>query len=204
VNDAQWRACSLNTQLVVMLSTFLPLSQTPKKHTFNCTVLLFTSINPKMAGSAQERYDNVLFSLAQEHPGGALEFLDTILSFFARKTDFFVGGEEGAAKRILLEKFDKWSSESFKIKEAEIRERAENEKRRQERIAAKKKQEDELIKKMTDEPAISEITEEEANQLEEENERKKKKQGLMSGVNMLVIITLFITLLFRNSIRCFK
>lgn len=117
-----------------------------------------------------------MFSLAQEHPGGALEFLDTILSFFARKTDFFVGGEEGVAKKILLEKFDKWSNESFKIKDTELKQRAEAEKRRLERIAAKKKHEEELIKKMKDEPVISEITDEEANQIEQE--QKKKLQGL--------------------------
>ena len=132
-----------------------------------------------MSDLKQERYDNILFGLAQEHPGGALEFLDTIFSFFARKTDFFVGGGEGVARNILLEKFDKWSSESFKIKEAESKERAEAERRLLDRIAARKKQEDEMIKKMKDEeePAIAEITEEEANQIEDEKKRKKLNSG---------------------------
>jgi len=128
-----------------------------------------------MAGSKEERYDNILFSLAQEHPGGALEFLDTIMSFFARKTDFFVGGEEGAAKKIFLEKFDKWSAESFKIKEAELRVRADAEKRRQERIAEKKRLEEEMVKNTKDEPAITEITDEEAMQIEEEQKKKKQQ-----------------------------
>ena len=57
--------------------------------------------------SQQERYDNILFGLAQEHSGGALEFLDTVLSFFARKTDFFTGGGEDKAREILNEKFEK-------------------------------------------------------------------------------------------------
>lgn len=128
-----------------------------------------------MAGPNQERYDNVLFSLAQEHPGGALEFMDTVFSFFARKTDFFVGGEEGAAKKIILEKFDKWNAEAIKIKEVEKKGRAETERKRQERIAANKKKEEERIKQMKEEPAISEITEEEASQIEED--QKKQKQG---------------------------
>lgn len=129
-----------------------------------------------MANANQERYDNVLFSLAQEHPGGALEFLDTVFSFFARKTDFFVGGGEGAAKKIINEKFDKWSIVAYKIKEAEMKERADAEKKRQERIAAKRKEEEDRIKQMAEEPQIVEITDEEAARFNEES-KKKAKQG---------------------------
>ena len=130
-----------------------------------------------MADSRQDRFDNILFSLAQEHSGGALDLLDTFFSFFARKTDFFVGGEEGEARKILLEKFDRWSRESYKIKEKEVKERADAEKRRTERIAAKKKEEDERIKKMAqEEPTITEITDEEAMQIEEQ---KNKPKGLI-------------------------
>ncbi|KAI2809573.1 hypothetical protein BLOT_000722 [Blomia tropicalis] len=127
-----------------------------------------------MADSRQDRFDNILFSLAQEHSGGALELLDTFFSFFARKTDFFVGGEEGEARKILLEKFDRWSRESYKIKEKEVKERADAEKRRTERMAAKKKEEDERIIKMAqEEPTITEITDEEAMQIEEQKNKRK-------------------------------
>ncbi len=133
-----------------------------------------------MANPNQERYDNVLFSLAQEHPGGALEFIDTVFSFFARKTDFFVGGGEGAAKKIILEKFDKWSAVAIKIKEAETKERAEAEKKRLERIAAKKREEEERIKQMAEEPQIMEISDEEAARFAEE--QKKEKEGMFLTV----------------------
>lgn len=137
--------------------------------------------------SSEEKFDGVLFGLANEHPGGALELLDTIFSFLARKTDFFVGAGEEQARSILLEKFARWSAESQKLKSAEVKSKAEAERKRMERIAAKKREEEERIRKMKDEPAITEITDEEAKQIEEE-QKKKKTEGLFSSLALLISI----------------
>lgn len=131
-----------------------------------------------MSDTQQEKFDGVLFSLASEHPGGALDLLDTVFSFLARKTDFFVGAGEDHARKILLEKFNLWSGEAFKIKEEENKKKADAERKRQERIALKKRQEEEMIRKMKDEPAICEITDEEAAKFEEEKLKKKEMDGL--------------------------
>lgn len=145
-----------------------------------------------MTDNRQERYDNVLFGLAQEHEGGALEFLDTVFSFFARKTDFFVGGEEGLAKKVILEKFEKWSEESRKLKQAELQQRAEAERKRQEKIALQKQKEEELISKYKEESSIVEITDEEAKQIEDE----KKAKGIWILYSTKVFTCFFY---FRNN-----
>ena len=144
--------------------------------------------------SQQERYDNILFGLAQEHSGGALEFLDTVLSFFARKTDFFTGGGEDKAREILNEKFEKWNKEAKKIHSAELKRRAEEEVKRKERIEKKNREEEERIRKMAQEdgPAIQEITDEEAELLVKAEKAKKeeeKKKAEKSGGDEPEIVT---------------
>ena len=59
----------------------------------------------------QERFDAILLSMAQEHEGGVLEFLDTIFSFMARKTDFFIGAGEEKARKTVMEAFEKWNQD---------------------------------------------------------------------------------------------
>ena len=96
--------------------------------------------------SEQERYDNYLLGLAKGHSGGALEFLDTVLGFFARKTDFFTGGGEEKARELFLEKFEKWNKEAKKIHQVELKRRAEEEIKHREKIEKKRRAEDERIR----------------------------------------------------------
>ena len=58
--------------------------------------------------SEDEKFDGMLFTMAQQHTGGMLEVLDTFFIFLARKTDFYVGGTKGQAQQMVLEKFKKY------------------------------------------------------------------------------------------------
>lgn len=69
----------------------------------------------------EQRFDGILFSLAEQHPQGVLDvrkfkiqlsivvhifmlyhfqLLQTIAGFLARKTDFFTGGDDGEWEKV--------------------------------------------------------------------------------------------------------
>lgn len=118
--------------------------------------------------SDEEKFDGMLFTLAQQHPGGVFEVLDTLFSFLARKTDFYYGGEKGKAEKILVEKFKKYEHIAYERHADEIREREEQDRLRKERLKKKKEEEEKAAQK------IVEVDDEEASRIMAENKSKKE------------------------------
>jgi hypothetical protein len=117
--------------------------------------------------SDEEKFDGMLFTLAQQHPGGVFEVLDTLFSFLARKTDFYYGGPaKGHAQKVLLEKFKKYEHIALEKHEKEVKEREEADRIRKEKLK-KKKEEEESSK-------IVEVDDEEASRIIAENQSKKE------------------------------
>ncbi|KAM8976596.1 nuclear migration protein nudC [Pelodytes ibericus] len=116
-----------------------------------------------MAGAGDdERFDGMLLAMAQQHEGGVQELVNTFFSFLRRKTDFFLGGESGAAEKLIHETFNhqnKLARATVDKKEAERGEA-------QKRVAKQKPME-------PDEPRITELTDEEAEKLQKEIEKNK-------------------------------
>ncbi|KXJ83101.1 hypothetical protein RP20_CCG008762 [Aedes albopictus] len=53
------------------------------------------------------KFDQVLFTLAEQHPGGVPDLIATIAGFLNRKTDFFTGGDKGDWEKLVLKIFRK-------------------------------------------------------------------------------------------------
>ncbi|XP_055532351.1 nuclear migration protein nudC [Wyeomyia smithii] len=131
----------------------------------------------------QEKFDNVLFSLAEQHPGGVPDLLATIAGFLNRKTDFFIGGEKGEWEKLVLKIFRKEAELAQEVARKKREEREAAERRRAE--ARKKKEEEEKQKPEQDEnqsAAITELTDAEAEKLEKEI-KQKKEGGLPNKSN---------------------
>ncbi|XP_067317681.1 nuclear migration protein nudC-like isoform X4 [Anolis sagrei] len=127
------------------------------------------SASGEEAAESEECFDGMLLAMAQQNPGGVRELVN---SFLRRKTDFFVGGEEDAAEKLITETFShhnklaqKAQNEKKACQEAEQREKAE----RVVKLAKEKKQED-------SEPQTKELTDEEAERLQLEIDQKKEKK----------------------------
>ncbi|XP_031843801.1 nuclear distribution C, dynein complex regulator [Nomia melanderi] len=123
-----------------------------------------------------EKFDGMLIAMAQQHEGGIHELLDTIFGFLGRKTDFYVGGGEGAAEKLVLSTFKKHEATAVSAAAKEKAERAETERRRKERLEKKKKEEEAEQEKINAESKIVELTDEQAVKLQEEIDNKKSEK----------------------------
>lgn len=137
--------------------------------------------------SDEERFDSILFSVAQEHEGGVPQLLDTVFGFLARKTDFYIGGEDGAAEKLLLKAFRKYETKAKAEREErqkkklalEEQQKIRNEKLRQEKELDEKLREEAL--KNPEKAKLTEITDEEAEKMQLEIEKSKNKKEPING-----------------------
>lgn len=116
-----------------------------------------------------DKFDGVLLSIAQECDGGVQEMLDVIFSFLARKTDFYTGGGEDAAEKLVIEKYKKHGKTAWDEAAAKKAKNLAEDKKRRER----REKEERELKEQQQSSQIMEVTEEEAKRIEAEEKAKK-------------------------------
>ncbi|KAK5645706.1 hypothetical protein RI129_004170 [Pyrocoelia pectoralis] len=114
-----------------------------------------------------DQFDTLFLSIAQHHEKGAIQLLDTFVSFLARKTDFFTGGEEGAWEKLVMSTFRKHEKICRDKYESTQKEKRQREAARKAATAAA--EESKEVKKAE----IKELTDEEAEKLQQELDSEK-------------------------------
>lgn len=112
------------------------------------------------------KFDQVLFTLAEQHPGGVPDLLATIAGFLNRKTDFFTGGDKGDWEKLVLKIFRKEAEIAQEVARKKREEREAAERRRAE--ARRKKEEEERLQQEQQSAAITELTDAEAEKMQQE------------------------------------
>jgi len=113
-----------------------------------------------------EQMNGMLFHLANQLEGGAIELIDVFFGFLRMKTDFFIGGGRNEAESMVLDKFRKHQklAKEKKAKDDQAKAKREEIKKKQQE---KREREQEL-----NSSKIVEVTEEEAKKIEAENKNK--------------------------------
>jgi len=96
-----------------------------------------------------------------------------IFSFLARKTDFYTGGGDGAAEKLVLEKYRNHGKAAWEEQKKKKLRHEEADRKMRER---REKEEREL----SSQPQIQEVTEEEAKKIEAEEKAKKEPEKAAS------------------------
>ncbi|KAI8428898.1 hypothetical protein MSG28_007531 [Choristoneura fumiferana] len=120
-----------------------------------------------------ERFDSMLLAMAQQHEGGVKDLLQTIVSFLARKTDFFTGGKEGEWEKVVKDTFYPYAAKAREASDKIKREKEEEAKRLKE--IQQKKEKERLVQDF--EPAkVVELTDQEADKLQADLDKEKNSK----------------------------
>ncbi|NWR02953.1 NUDC protein, partial [Paradoxornis webbianus] len=134
-------------------------------------------LSAEEAAEQEDRFDGMLLAMAQQHQGGVRELVNTFFSFLRRKTDFFTGGEDGVAEKLITEAFSHHNKLAQK-------ERKEKKARLEAERAARLARDRDRDKGQASEPRIKELTDEEAERLQLEINQKKEAQGQGNSVSV--------------------